>query len=131
VKLLLDTHIWVWTLLAPERIGRRLATVLRDSGNEKWLSPISIWELTILVRKRRLALSLDVEEWIAQAMKAAPLREATLTSEVALATNQIRLPHTDPADTFLAATAKVFELTLVTADPRLLAAKDISTLRNR
>ena len=50
---------------------------------------------------------------------------------MALAVPTIRLRHRDPVDSFLAATAKVFDLTLVTADSRLLAAKGISVLANR
>ena len=64
-------------------------------------------------------------------MAVAPLREEPLTTEVALATNKTRLSHRDPSDAFLVATAKVFDLTLVTADARLLAAKGISLFRNR
>ena len=51
--------------------------------------------------------------------------------EIAVATRTIGLPHRDPADLFLAATAKVFELTLVTADARLLGIEGIPTLPNR
>jgi PIN domain nuclease of toxin-antitoxin system len=68
---------------------------------------------------------------IGQALKAAPLQEAPLTTEVALATREIRLSHRDPADAFLVATAKVFDLTLVTADARLIATKGLSILPNR
>ena len=74
---------------------------------------------------------MDVEEWIGQALKAAPLQEAPLTTEVALATREIRLSHHDPADAFLAATAKVFDLTLVTSDVRLIATTGLSILPNR
>lgn len=131
MKLLLDTHIWIWSFLEPERIAPRVAKALEEPANEKWLSPISIWELTVLVRKRRVTLNTAVEEWVGQAMKATPLQEALLTREVALAADSIHLSHRDPADAFLVATAKVFELTLVTADARLLAAKGISHLPNR
>ncbi|HEX9760246.1 MAG TPA: PIN domain-containing protein, partial [Candidatus Acidoferrales bacterium] len=85
--------------------------------------------LFMLVEKRRLGLNMETDEWIAQAARTAPTKEAPLTAEVALATRQFRLPHRDPADMFLAATAKVFDLTLVTADAHLLATKGISFLR--
>jgi PIN domain nuclease of toxin-antitoxin system len=128
VKLLLDTHIWVWSLLEPARITPRIAKALDNPANEKWLSPISIWECTVLVEKGRVKLNMDVEEWIAQALTEFPPREAPLTTEVVLAMSKIHLPHRDPADTFLAATAKVFQLTLVTVDTRLRTAKGISFL---
>ena len=131
MKLLLDTHIWIWSLLQPERMAPRVQTALEDPANEKWLSPISVWELVILVEKKRVFLNVSVDEWVVQAMAVAPLRETPLTTEVALATSKTRLSHRDPADAFLVATAKVFDLTLVTTDARLLAAKGISLLRNR
>jgi PIN domain nuclease of toxin-antitoxin system len=131
VKLLLDTHIWIWSIGDKARLRPRVLKALENPGNELWLSPISVWELMILVEKGRIVLNTGVEEWIGQALKAAPLQEAPLTTEVALATREIHLSHHDPADAFLAATAKVFDLTLVTADARLIAAQGLSTLSNR
>jgi PIN domain nuclease of toxin-antitoxin system len=131
MKLLLDTHIWLWSLLEPARLGRRVARALEAEDNELWLSPISVWELLILVEKGRVFLKDDVERWIARAMQAASLKEAPVTHEVAIETRRIVLPHRDPADRFIAATARVFDLTLVTADRRLLRLKGISTLPNR
>ena len=128
MKLLLDTHIWIWSLLEPARVTPRVAKALEDPANEKWLSPISIWECMVLVEKGRVKLQMDVDEWIAQALAEFPPREAPLTTEIVLATRKIHLPHRDPADAFLAATAKVLKLTLVTADTRLRATKGISFL---
>jgi PIN domain nuclease of toxin-antitoxin system len=130
VKLLLDTHIWIWSVADKARLRPRVLKTLQNPANELWLSPISVWELLILVEKGRIALDGDVEDWIAQAQKVGPFKEAPLTSEVALATRKVRLPHRDPADIFLAATAKVFDLTLVTSDARLIASKEISVLSN-
>jgi PIN domain nuclease of toxin-antitoxin system len=128
MKLLLDTHIWIWSLLEPSKISPRIAKALQNPANEKWLSPISVWEFRVLVEKGRVKLSMGFEEWIAQALSEFSPREAPLTTEVVLAMNKIHLPHRDPADAFLAATAKVFQLTLVTADTRLRTAKGVSFL---
>jgi PIN domain nuclease of toxin-antitoxin system len=59
------------------------------------------------------------------------LIEAPLTVEVALAISELNLPHNDRADGFIAATAKVFGLTLVTADEQLVQLTDIAVLPNR
>lgn len=131
MKLLLDTHIWIWSVGDKARLRPRVLRALGDPANELWLSPVSVWELLILVEKGRVVLNAGAEEWIGQALKAAPLREAPLTTEVALATRDIRLSHRDPADAFLAATAKVLGLTLVTSDARLIATKGLSILPNR
>ncbi len=131
MKLLLDTHIWLWSVLEPNRLSRRVAEELENPESELWLSPISIWELLILCEKRRMVLNEEIEVWISRALRGLPLREASVTFEVARETGRIQLPHSDPADHFLVATAKVFELTLVTADERLLKLRDISVLANR
>lgn len=128
MKLLLDTHIWIWSLLDPARLAPRIARALNNPANEKWLSPISIWECMVLVEKGRIKLNVGFEEWIARALAEFPPIEAPLTAEVVLAMSKIHLPHRDPAGAFLAATAKVFQLTLVTADARLRTAKGISFL---
>jgi len=123
MRLLLDTHIWIWKVGAPDNLKKRVAQAIQDEGNELWLSPISIWELSLLVKKGRIELDDDVEPWVSRALAQTTFREAPLTNEVVLEVSRIRLSHRDPADHFIAASAKVFDLTLVTADPRLLALK--------
>jgi PIN domain nuclease of toxin-antitoxin system len=129
MRLLLDTHIWLWSLQDPARLGKRVLHELRNPENELWLSPISTWEALILNWKGRIQLPTDLAQWTARAT--APLREAPLTHEIALAARQLPFPHGDPADRFLAATAQVLGLTLVTADANLLGLGDIPTLANR
>ena len=128
MKLLLDTHIWLWSLREPQRLGKRITHALSQPENELWLSPISLWEALLLERKGRISIQGDLGTW--QARVTARFREAPLTFEVVLAANLLPL-HSDPADRFLAATAKVFGLTLVTADHRLLGLGEIATLANR
>jgi PIN domain nuclease of toxin-antitoxin system len=129
LKLLLDTHIWLWSLQDAQRLGRRVQHELKDSANELWLSPISTWEALTLHAKGRIHLHGDLTEWVAKAT--APLREAPLTHEIALAARALKVLNQDPADRFLAATAQVLDLTLVTADSNLLGLGEISTLANR
>jgi PIN domain nuclease of toxin-antitoxin system len=59
------------------------------------------------------------------------MREAPVTYQVAQETARVQLPHRDPADRFLVATARVFDLTLVTADEHLLKARQVPVLANR
>jgi len=83
----------------------------------------------MLHAKGRIHLHGNLNEWVAEAT--GPLREAPLTHEIALAARQLELPNPDPADRFIAATAKLLTLTLVTADAKLLGLGEISTLANR
>ena len=129
MRLLLDTHIWLWSLRDPERLGVRVREELSNAENELWLSPINTWEALTLNAKGRIRLHGNLAEWVAKAI--APFREAPLTHEIALAARQLPLPQQDPADRFLAATAQVLDLTLVTADASLLGLGEIATLGNR
>ena len=129
MRLLLDTHIWLWSLAEPKRLSRRVQHELRDANNELWLSPVSTWEALLLHGKGRIRLHGDIQDWLARAT--AHLREAPLTHEIVIVAHELPLPHQDPADRFLAATAGVLDLTLVTADGRLLGLGKISTLANR
>lgn len=131
MRLLLDTHIWLWSVLDPRRLTPRVEKALADSANELWLSPISVGEVSVLVRKGRLTLPLDLSAWVKQTMADLELIEAPLTVEIALAISSMNFVHGDPADHFLAATSKVFGLTLVTADENLLQLPGIHVLANR
>lgn len=131
MKLLLDTHIWLWSTLEPERLSRRVDKALADPANELWLSPISVGELIVLLRKGRLTLPNDLAAWVAKTIQDLQLTEAPFTVDVALAIASINFPHGDPADHFLTATAKVFDLTLVTADEHLINLPGIHVLSNR
>jgi len=92
---------------------------------------MSIGELIVLLRKKRLELPQDIAGWVATTMADLKLTEAPLTIEVALAVLSFNFPHGDPADHFIAASAKVFDLTLVTADENLIRLPGIRVLANR
>jgi PIN domain nuclease of toxin-antitoxin system len=128
LNLLLDTHIWIWSKLDPKRIGKRAAAELSNDGNELWLSPVSVWEALALMEKGRIRVE-NPFTWVERA--AEQMREAPLTQEIVRIGLTLPLSHHDPADRFLAATAKILKLTLVTADQKLLGLGEISTLANR
>ena len=129
MKLLLDTHIWIWSLAEPKQLSRRVQHELKDQNNELWLSPVSTWEVLLLHAKGRIQLHGNARDWVTTAT--AHMREAPLTHEIVAVAQELPLPHQDPADRFLAATAGVLGLTLVTADHRLLGLGTIATLANR
>ena len=128
MKLLLDTHIWIWSKLEPKRLGPRALAELSHSDNELWLSPVSVWEALVLMQKRRVRVEHPFA-WVERA--AEQMHEAPLTREIVSTGLALPLSQADPADRFLAATAKVLKLTLVTADQRLLGLGEISSLANR
>lgn len=108
-----------------------MASELENPANELWLSPVTLWEVLVLEEKRRVILNPDALTWIRNVLRTTPLKEAPLNYEVAIQSRTIDLYHQDPADRFLAATALVYELTLVTADERLLGSRKFSALANK
>ena len=128
MNLLLDTHVWIWSQLEPERLSTRARDAVTDAANTLALSPVSVWEAVLLAEKGRVDLAPDPWSWIRMALATKPLKEVPLTHEVALRSRSVRLPHDDPADRFIAATAMVSGLTLVTADRSLLECPDIRVL---
>jgi PIN domain nuclease of toxin-antitoxin system len=133
VNLLLDTHIWLWSHAEPERLTKRVTAALAADRNQLWLSPISIWEFLLLAERGRVRVrgGSAPPDWVEAALSRVPMHDAPLSREVAIRSRSVRLEHDDPADRFLAATADVYELTLVTADDRVLRGKGFRTLANR
>jgi PIN domain nuclease of toxin-antitoxin system len=131
VRLLLDTHIWIWNYSAPEKLTSEVAREMQNPGNECFLSPVSIWETIMLLEKKRIEIDRDFAEWFLQYREELNVHEAPFTWEVAHELRYTILGHRDPADRFLVATAKVYDLTLVTADESLMSVQGLSVLPNR
>ena len=129
MKLLLDTHIWLWALGNPAKLSKRVRTEIENPSNQIWVSSVSTCEALMLNAKHRIQLPADLEAWLTRATSYS--QEAPLTHESAFEAHRLPLPHKDPADRFLAATAKLLGLVLVTQDPELLGLGDIQTLANR
>jgi PIN domain nuclease of toxin-antitoxin system len=131
MKLLLDTHIWLWIHREPWKLTSEVNQVIASPENELWLSPVSIWELVSLLEKRRVTLREDMHVWVENSKRELSLLEAPFSWEVAQEMRFTLLGHRDPADRFLVATAKVQDLTLVTADERLMRVDGLRVLPNR
>ena len=128
MKLLLDTHVWIWYLSGNERLSETLQTAITDDNNELWLSPISIWEALLLAEKGRIVLKPTPEEWIQDSLEELKTKEAPLSNEIAILSRQLKLEHQDPAERFIAATAIHLDFILATIDNRLTKAYWLKTL---
>jgi PIN domain nuclease of toxin-antitoxin system len=131
MKLLLDTHIWLWSVTNPKRIPRRATRELESPKNELWLSPVSVWETVSLLELDRLKVKGDPWRWLDQILAAGVFRDAAFTRDVTVKCAEVQLPYRDPADRQLVATALIHGLTLVTADQRLLDHAPCEVLRER
>jgi len=130
MRYLLDTHIWLWMLREPHKLSSLVHQTLHEPSNERYLSPISIWEVTVLLEKGRIAMHEDFAVWFARTSEDVELIEAALNWEIAHDMRYILPNHKDPADRFLAATAVAYDLTLVTADQKLIGVPGLKVLAN-
>ena len=120
--ILLDTHAAIW-LPDKGKLSDPAEEELQTAQRESlpiYLSPITVWEIGMLVAHGRVALPTPPAPWL-EALIASGLRWAPLSPEVLI--NSAFLPgrlHGDPADRILAATARAFDFRLMTRDRRLL-----------
>ncbi|HUG27850.1 MAG TPA: type II toxin-antitoxin system VapC family toxin [Gemmatimonadales bacterium] len=119
-RLLLDTHFWIWSLQGEtNRISPSVAADLNAAAREGRLlvHTISVWEVGMLVRKRRITLDRPVRQWIDEALHMPGVRVAEFTPEIAIEAALLDAAElNDPVDRFLVAAAQVLGATLVTQD---------------
>ena len=130
--ILLDTHALLWWVLGENQdLGRnaREAIAAERSGGEIAISSISAWEIALLVARGRLGLASDVDSWLATVARVDGVRFIPVDNAIAVAS--VNLPgelHRDPADRMIAATARHFDIALVTGDKKLRAYPYIRTI---
>ena len=123
--ILLDTHVWLWWLLEPEKLSPAQDEAIAgagEAGGEVCLSAFSCWEVARLVQGRRVELDLPLDRWMTAATDDAGFEVVAVDREIAIEAN--RLPgefHRDPADRIIVATARLLGVPLLTRDARILA----------
>ena len=130
--ILLDTHIWVWYSNESDRLTDHQRQILAARKAEGLgVSVISCWEVAKLVERGRLDLDRPVQEWIRQALVPSEIRLLELTPQIAVGSTQ--LPgefHRDPADQIIVATARVYDVAVMTVDRRILRYEHVRTEGN-
>ena len=117
MKVLLDTHIWIWWLLGCERlsIAHRRALDRLAEGGGCYLSAMSLWEAQMLHSKGRLSLDRLFSAWLRQAAAPGVVALPPLDVDVVLALDQLPQSfHGDPADRLIVATAQSHGLPIAT-----------------
>jgi PIN domain nuclease of toxin-antitoxin system len=116
VKLLVDTHIWLWMLITPERLNDAARAAITDPANDTILSVASAWEVAIKHALGKLPLASSTAQLVAFSVH--ELKISVLPIELGHALAAAGLPphHKDPFDRMLVAQARLADLTLVTAD---------------
>ena len=137
--ILLDTHALIWwaagnhsrlSANALAAIDQEIEGASRPGGSPGLLvSAISCWEVAMLVNRGRLALSLDVERWLALLASHPAVRLLGLDPAVAVAATRLPEPfHADPADRFLVAQARELGIPLLSADNKILSYGHVRSL---
>lgn len=119
MKVLIDTHAWLWSLAAPERLSVGARNALVDPGNEVFLSAASAWEIAIKYAIGKLALPAPPAQFVPSRMKAQNIASLAVTHVHALAVAGLPAHHSDPFDRLLIAQAQVEGWPLITGDPQL------------
>ncbi|MBF0479663.1 MAG: type II toxin-antitoxin system VapC family toxin [Candidatus Omnitrophica bacterium] len=121
--LLLDTHIWIWLLNGSEELNDKkyLSLINQYASHELVrISAISVWEIGMLVAKKRISLSKDVTLWVKESFKGYGLFLEPLSIDVMLDSTQLGDSfHGDPADRMIIATAKNINAAIMTADEKI------------
>jgi len=130
MKLLLDTHIWIWAVGRPDKLSREVRRQIDNPRNELYLSPVSIWEAYNLSQRKRVLTKPTYREWLSNALMKMPVQQAPFNFAVAEEACKIHLSQPDPGDLFIAATASMHGMTLVTADAQLLSCAWLKTIAN-
>lgn len=128
MRLLIDTHIWIFMADRPKALGRKTSRLLASNATEIWLSPLSIAELFTLRQFFRTPDQALV--WARASLRRHPFKEAATTTEVALEAGTFDLSTGDPIDRLLVATARVMRCPLVTADEDIISAGVVETIPN-
>jgi PIN domain nuclease of toxin-antitoxin system len=117
--IVLDTATWIWRASDPKRLTTNARRAI-DRAEHALVSAISVWEVAMLVAKRRIQLDRTVEQWVDTALALPGIQLAPL--EPAIAVRSTRLPgefHPDPADRIIVATAIENAAPIITPDQRI------------
>lgn len=126
MKLLLDTHVFLWALTEPERLGAARADV-EDPGNEVLVSAATSWEIAIKHALGRLPLPEPPADYVPDRIRSMGATAVPVEHTHALAVAALPPLHQDPFDRLLVAQADALEATLLTADPQV-ARYDVATV---
>ena len=129
--IILDTHIIIWDALQPEKISKKARKMIdraNDSG-EIIIADISLWEIAMLMKKKRLSVDATYPEFIRLIRVANHYAVQAITPEIAdLSVSLSSEVNLDPADRLICATSLFRNVPLITADSNLIKAKSVETI---
>ena len=128
--IVLDTHALIFDALAPARLSvrARKAIDLAFADRELACSDISLWEIAMLIARRRLDPAMDARQFLEDVIAARHVRVLPITAEIAVLSQSDMFSHGDPADRLIAATARLHRAPLVTSDATLRKLKEVTSI---
>jgi PIN domain nuclease of toxin-antitoxin system len=124
MRLLLDTHVFLWWLMDDERLPRTARAAMADARSQVYVSAASLWEISIKVALGKL--DVGREDLVAE-VGANHFLDLPITGTHAVAAGRLPRHHGDPFDRMLVAQAHQEDLTFLTGDP-WVAQYDVATL---
>jgi len=121
MNLLLDTHVWLWSLTAPELIAAETLDLMSDMENQLYFSTVSAWEIAIKYRIGKLPLPEPPVQFVPSRLNRDGIVSLPVENRHALAVSELPLHHNDPFDHLLIAQAQVEGYFLVTYDEKIMA----------
>ncbi len=126
-----DTHVIIWDALEPEKLtpAAKRAMTRADRSGGIVIAEISLWEIAMLMKKKRLVIDADYQTFINLVLQSRNYVLQNLTPAIAVASVHIDLgKNKDPADHIIAATALVKGVSLVTADRQIQNSSALKTI---
>jgi len=130
--LVIDTHVLIWFVNGSDQLSLTAKNSIENeltNDGEIIISSISAWEISMLIQKNRLVLSMDIEAWLEQVEQIEGFRFMPVDDEISY--KSTILPgkfHKDPADRMIVATARKFAIPLVTADQKIRDYEHVKTI---
>jgi len=121
MRLLLDTHVWLWWLAEPERLPSDIHAALEDGGNELFLSVVTSWEIAIKYALGKLPLPESPAAFVETRLLRDGLHTLPIEHRHALAVAELPFHHHDPFDRLLIAQAQGESIILASVDPKMKA----------
>jgi PIN domain nuclease of toxin-antitoxin system len=126
LKLLLDTHVFLWLQAAPERLGEHLG-LLKNPRTEILVSAVVSWEIAIKYRLKRLSLPEPPQHYVPERLRAIGAQALPIEHTHTLAVAGLPLLHRDPFDRLLVAQAGLLKVPILTTDS-VIARYEVETL---
>lgn len=127
MRLLLDTHAFLWAVMGSDRLSGRARDLIDDAGTECCLSAASAYEIAVKAAKGHLVLPEDPDTYIRTRVATMRLQPLPVTLEHAAAAAMLPLIHADPWDRLLVAQARLEAVPILTAD-RLIQRYEVETI---